>query len=392
MIKLLAKWFIKNSENTADRYVREKYGVLSGVLGIICNLFLFCVKLVIGTLMNSIAITSDAFNNLSDCGSSVVSVISAKMSNMHPDTEHPFGHGRIEYISSLIVSFIIILVGFELLKTSAAKFSHPTDVNFSVPLVCILALSMLVKLWMFSYNRYIGNKIDSSVVKATSADSINDVLSTLVIIISVIAGNFVSFSVDAVMGVIVSCIIMYAGFKIAKETIDVLLGKSPAKELVDAVKAEILSGENIYDIHDLVVHDYGPGRIMASVHAEVPYDADIVSVHETIDRLEKNVLENCGVQLVIHMDPVNTGCEKTNSFKNMVNDIISHIDPVLSIHDFRMTDGENHINLIFDMVVPGSWSNAKRSETVALIKNTIHENDNRCDAVINIDTDFTGEN
>lgn len=392
MIKLLVKWFIKDSENTGDKHVREKYGVLSGVLGIVCNLFLFCVKLVIGTVMNSMAITSDAFNNLSDCGTSVVSVISAKMSNMHPDSEHPFGHGRIEYVSSLIVSFIIILVGFELLKSSSQKLMHPAEVNFSLPLLCILALSMFVKLWMFSYNRYIGNKINSAVVKATASDSINDVLSTTVIIISVVAGKFVSFPLDAVMGIFVSCIIMYTGFKIAKETIDVLLGMPPSKELVEMVKTEILSGENIYDIHDLVVHDYGPGRIMASVHAEVPYDADIVSVHETIDHIEKSVLENCGVQLVIHMDPVNAGCEKTNCFKQMVTEIISHIDGDLSIHDFRMTDGENHINLIFDMVVPGSWNNAKREKTVELIKTTIHENDSRCDAVINIDTDFSGGN
>ena len=345
MIKLLIKCFIKNNENTSDKHVREKYGVLSGVLGIICNLVLFGVKLVIGNLMNSIAITSDAFNNLSDCGASVVSVISAKMSNMHPDAEHPFGHGRIEYISSLIVSFIIILVGFELLKNSLSKLFQPSGVNFSVTLLCILGLSALIKLWMFSYNRYIGKKIDSAVVRATATDSINDVLSSAVIIISVAVGRFVDFPLDAVMGMIVSCIIMYAGFKIAKETIDVLLGMPPSKELLNSVKTEIMSEDNIYDIHDLVVHDYGPGRIMASVHAEVPYDADIVSVHETIDRIEKNVLENCGIQLVIHMDPVNTKCEKTNQFKNMVTDIITQIDAVASV-----------VLLIMERCSSGLWS------------------------------------
>lgn len=386
MIKLLLKWFVKDYENVDDKDVRTRYGVLGGILGIICNLFLFAVKLFSGIFMNSIAIISDSVNNLSDTGSSIVTLVGSKLSGMRPDKEHPFGHGRIEYISSLIVSFVIMLVGFELMKSSYGKIINPEPVAFSLPIIILLSLSVLVKVWMYSYNKYLGKRINSSILIATSKDSINDVFSTSAVIITTIIGRFVNFPLlDGIVGIVVSIMVMYSGFGIAREVIDILLGKSPEKETVDELVGIIKSGEGIVGVHDLIVHDYGPGRVLASVHVEVPDDVDIVLAHETIDSIERLVYDKMQIELVIHLDPISVNDERVNHFRELTAEVIREINPEFSFHDFRMTDGDENINLIFDLAVPVEVNPQKRTEAVALIKEKLREHDSRCNTVICVD-------
>jgi len=391
MIKLLIKKTIKDYENVTDNKVRERYSVLAGVLGIVCNIFLFALKLIIGWSVNSIAIISDSFNNLSDTGSSAVTVIGAKMSNKSADREHPYGHGRIEYVSSLIVSFIIIIVGIEVLQSSADKIFNPSPVSISPVMLVILILSVLVKVWMFSYNRYMGNRINSGVLKAAASDSLNDVFATSAVIASSFIGQyFTGVPVDGIIGVLVSLLIIKAGYGIASQTVNTLLGSAPDGELVNKLQTEILSAEGIVGVHDLLVHDYGPGRIIASVHAEVPDDIDIVKVHEVIDDVEKRVGKDMGVELVIHMDPISVNCERTNGAKSLVAEFAAEINPDFTIHDFRMTDGEQNINLIFDLVVPCELSQVQRDSAIEQLKEKLKEADSRFNTVICVDTDYTG--
>lgn len=388
MIKLFLRRFVKNYENVQDKNVRASYGILAGIVGIICNLFLFAVKLTAGTLMNSISIISDSINNLSDMGSSLVTVIGSKISNRNPDKEHPFGHGRVEYISSLIVSFIILLVGFELLKTSFGKIFEPQKVEFNLILFIILCLSLLVKVWMFSYNRYLGGKINSSVLRAAASDSINDVMATSVVLISTLVGRFIDFPLDGIMGVLVSGLVMYTGFGIAKDTVGVLLGNPPSPETVSEITSVVLSGEGIIGLHDLIVHDYGPGRVMASVHAEVPDDIDIVKIHEVIDATEQRILNELGIHIVIHMDPLSIHCERTSQLRDMVQTAVNEVNPQFSIHDFRLTDGENRINLIFDMAVPCTMKEEEREDALQQIQIKIQQQDTRYNTVITVDNSF----
>ncbi len=385
MIKYIVNRFINNCDDVHDAAVREQYSVLGGILGIICNLSLFFLKIVIGNIMGSIAIISDAFNNLSDTGSSLVSVIGAKLSNKKPDKEHPFGHGRFEYISSLIVSFIIILVGVELFKTAAEKIFDPEIVSFSPIMILILMLSVSVKIWMYSYNKYLGERIDSGILLATAKDSLNDVISTSAVIVTTVIAKFINVMwLDGVVGVVVSLIIMKSGVDIARDTVGMLLGTPPEKETVDKIKKIIMSGEHIAGVHDLIVHDYGPGRRMASVHAEVPDNADIVKIHEIIDELERKIDEEMGIHTVIHMDPIAVDCEKTNRIRNEVVSTVKSVDENLNIHDFRMTDGENNINLIFDIEVPAGF---KESEKLpGRIAEMLKMKNNRYNAVIKIDS------
>ncbi len=388
MIKLLVKTFVRDSENVSDKSVRQRYSVFGGILGVICNLFLFALKLIIGTFMNSIAITSDAFNNLSDMGSCLVAIIGAKMSSKLPDREHPFGHGRIEYISSLIVSFIILLVGFELLKSSAVKVLHPEDVAFSLPMIIILAASVLVKLWMYRCYSYIAVKINSSVMKATARDSINDVISTSSVIAATAIGSFLPFHIDGFVGVIVALYIMYSGFGLAKETIGLLLGTPPSKETIDAIGSIVLSPAEIVGIHDLIVHDYGPGRVFASVHAEVPDDANMVKIHEIIDETERRILRELDIQTVIHTDPVTVGSEYVDGLKAVVLECAKAVSPDCSIHDFRITDGENRINLIFDLVLRNDGYKDK-DRVVSELTEKLKERDRRFCPVITVDEDYS---
>jgi len=386
MVKFLIKKFIKDYDNVLDKNVREKYGIFSGILGIVCNLFLFGLKLTIGFIMNSIAIISDAFNNLSDMASSFITIVGAKMSNMRPDREHPYGHGRIEYISTMIVAFIIVLVGFELLKTSISKVINPEILQFSWSLLIILTSSILIKVWMYSYNKFIGKKIDSSVILTTATDSLNDCIATAGVIISLILSLVIpTIPVDGVMGIIVSGLIIYSGVSVAREIIGRLIGNPPSKELVKEITEFVMKAEEIGGVHDFMAHDYGPGAIIASLHAEVPDDINIVKIHEVIDEMEKKVFEKYGVLLVIHMDPISLNCEKTNKVRDMLKDIVANINPEFSIHDFRMVDGENNINLIFDIVLPIEMKISEKNEIIHIIETKIKEKDKRYNIVVQID-------
>lgn len=385
MIKFLVKSFIADYENTSSPDVRERYGVLGGGLGIICNILLFAVKLLIGAVSGSIAIVSDSFNNLSDCGSSLVALFGAKLSNRRPDSEHPFGHGRSEYVASLIVAFITVILGFELLKGSFGKIAEPSMVMLSPLMAAVLIVSVLVKVWMYSYNTYLGKKINSSVLMATAKDSLSDVVATLAIVIaSVLAKTFELPVVDGIIGLIVSLLIIRTGVGVAMDTIGLLLGKPPEKETVMKINEMVLSGEGICGVHDLVVHDYGPGRAFASVHAEVPDNYDIVRIHEIIDALEHKITEETGIHMVIHMDPVAVDCERTNEIKAQIIAVIKGYDERLNIHDFRMTDGENRINLIFDLETPQDLLDGK-TDVAADISALLAEVDSRYKAVINVD-------
>ncbi len=382
MIKFLLKIFVDKKCNEKDR--RIKYSVFAGILGIICNLVLFAVKICVGTAMSSIAIVSDAFNNLSDTGSSAVSIIGTKLSTKKPDKEHPFGHGRLEYISSLIVAFIIMLVGFELFKSSFEKIFSPEELVLSPVLLAILCISIPVKLWMYSYNKYIGKCTNSGVIIATSKDCLNDVIATSAVIISAILGKLINFpTIDGIVGTIVSVIIFYSGLRIALDTIDILLGAPPEKEMIDSIRSRVMSAEGVVGVHDLIVHDYGPGRILASVHAEVPDDCNVVEIHEVIDLLEQQIYKELGVHIVVHMDPITVNSEYLNNIRNKVVAVVKDIDERMNIHDFRMTDGANLINLIFDIEVPLDFDYTDETENI--IKSKLKEEDQRFNAVIGID-------
>lgn len=385
MIKLLIRTFVKNYEKTDDKKVRESYSVLGGVLGGICNLFLFAVKLFIGMTMKSIAIMSDAFNNLSDMGSCCVAVIGAKLSNRRPDREHPYGHGRLEYISSLIVAFLIMLVGFELFKSSFDKILHPEEITFSLPMMIILALSLLVKLWMYFVYTYIGKTIDSTVMRATARDSVNDVISTSAVIIATTIGYFLPFSIDGYIGVIVAVYIMYGGFDLTRETIGLLLGTPPSPELIQQITDEVTKADEISGIHDLIVHDYGPGRKFASVHAEIPENSNIVHAHEVIDEVERDVSEKLGIMLVIHMDPVADKDEVVIALKKLVLETAKEIDETITIHDFRITNGDKKINAIFDMVIRDNFDENERKKIVDELKKRVAEKDPRLNLIVTID-------
>ncbi|MDN5351600.1 MAG: hypothetical protein PWQ12_519 [Clostridiales bacterium] len=303
MIKWLIRKTVKNYQSIENKDVRESYGVLSGSLGIACNMTLFSIKLFIGLAMNSIAVISDAFNNLTDIGSSVITVLGAKMSNRKPDAEHPFGHGRFEYVASLVISFVILLVGFELFRDGISKILSPETLLFNPTLMIILALSILIKLWMFSYNRYIGEAIQSSVNKATASDSLNDVYATTAVVLSTLIGHFFNFPIDGFAGVVVSVLILKSGLEIAKDTIDLLLGMSPSQEVIDSVISLVMKNPVILDVHDLRIHDYGPGRAIASAHVVVDERLNLVRAHTEIDHIEKRVMSELGIDLVLHVDP-----------------------------------------------------------------------------------------
>lgn len=387
MIKLLVKKFIPDYENVEDNTVREHYGVLGGVLGICLNIFLFVLKLTIGTLAGSIAIVSDSVNNLSDSGSSLVALFGAKLANRRPDSEHPFGHGRFEYICALIVSFITMMLGIELLRSSASKITNPQPTEFSTVMLIILALSVLVKVWMYSYNTYLGKRVGSSVLIATAKDSISDVIATSAVILTSVIGKYVNLPhLDGIVGAVVSLLIIKTGYGVAADTIGLLLGGPPSHETSNKIKEMVLAGEGIVGVHDLIVHDYGPGRAMGSIHAEVPDNYDIVRIHEIIDALEHKISSELGIHIVIHMDPVAVDCARTNAVKAQVLTAIKGYDSRLNLHDFRMVDGENRINIIFDLETPHDL--ADRSCITSVVSKLVSDIDPRYCAVINIDTTF----
>lgn len=366
MSNLLVKLFIKNYNDTKNPRVREKYGYLGSITGIIVNVFLAVAKYLIGVATNSIAITADAVNNLSDSVSCVITLVSFKMANMKPDKEHPFGHGRIEYVAALIVGFIVELMGYELIKSSIDKIRHPEAVVFSVPALIVLLISIGGKIWLAFFNSYLGKRIDSAAMSAVVTDSISDTTATTVTLISLIISIFTDLPIDGYMGIVVSLFILYSGFGILKESIGIILGTPPDKELVDELVEYIMSHEEILGIHDLVIHSYGATRTFASVHTEISADGDLLKAHDTIDSIERHVKEKFGIELVIHMDPIVTNDETTEKYYQLVHKIVKDYDSQLSLHDFRVVEGPTHTNLIFDIVVPYRYELTDKELTIKI--------------------------
>lgn len=389
MIALLSSIFIKNKNNFNDENVRRKYGILTGAVGIILNLFLFAIKFSIGIITSAISVTADAFNNLSDAGSSIITLLGFKLSGQKPDNEHPFGHGRIEYISGLFVSVIILIVAFELVKTSIGKILHPEEVAVSALTFVFLSISIIVKLYMFAYNMIYGKKISSTTMKATAVDSISDTIATSVVLICYILYVVFKIKIDAYAGIAVGLFIAYAGYKTLRETISPLLGQTPDPEFVKEIEEIVRSNESVIGIHDMIVHDYGPTRIFVSLHAEVPCDKDILYLHECIDDIENEIKEKLNCEVSIHMDPVDTNDENLFEAKVMVTEIIKEIDERLTLHDFRMVHGESHSNLIFDVVIPHKFKMSEK-ELTEEIQKKVHDKHKGYFCVINVDNDYAG--
>lgn len=352
LIRILGTLFITDYVNVTAPSVRRAYGILCGAVGILLNVILFGLKFGAGTLTNSISITADAFNNLSDAGSSIITLIGFKMSGQKPDVDHPFGHGRIEYLSGLLVSIAILIMAFELIKTSFSKILHPEAVAFQPLIIVILSFSILTKLYMYFYNKNIGKTVNSPTLHATALDSLSDSIATFVVLLTSVISYKTGFQLDGYAGVVVGIFIGYTGFSAAKETISPLLGQTPDPEFVREIARIVTSHEAILGLHDLVVHDYGPGRIMISLHAEIPADGDILLMHDTIDNIEKELQKKLHCVAVIHMDPIRNNDPTTMELKERVTEVLKSIHSDLSLHDFRVVSGSTHTNLIFDVVVP----------------------------------------
>ncbi len=352
MINFLVKRFVKNYNDIENEKVRSSYGTLSSLVGIVCNVLLFAVKLTLGFLTNSIAITSDAFNNLSDSASCIVTLFGYKLAAKPADRDHPFGHGRIEYIVSFIISVIILLVGFELFKTSVDKLLNPEPIIYSTVVLISLILSIFVKLWMSLFNRTLGKKINNSAMIATSKDSLNDVIATSATMIALVGSLFTTLPLDGAMGILVSIFVFISGIGIIRSTIDELIGQPVEKELVDKIKAIILANPKILGIHDLIIHNYGPGNMIGSVHVEVDCTQDFLVIHDLVDEIERRIEKELHIIMTIHMDPIQVDDVVVNSHKELMKEIIASIDPKLSMHDFRVVIGPTHTNLIFDLQVP----------------------------------------
>lgn len=384
MTDLLIKLFIKDSKNISNFKVRERYGNFASIVGIISNLLLFIIKITIGLIYNSIAITADAINNLSDSSSSLITMLGFKISGKPADVKHPYGHARMEYISGLIVSFIILMLGLELIKTSVNKIINPQSPQFSIVSVIVLVIAILLKLWQCLFYKKVGNIIKSTTIIASSMDSRNDILATSAVLFASIFTHFTGFNLDGYMGVVVALFILITGTKLIIDTMSPLLGTAPSRELVDSIYKKILSYDGIIGMHDLAIHSYGPGRSFASVHCEVPAEQDIMISHDIIDNIERDFLKECDIHMVIHLDPVVTNDERTNKLKAAVEKLVAEISPKISMHDFRVVWGVTHSNLIFDVVAPYDleWSD---DELIDIISEKIHDINDTYNAVITVD-------
>lgn len=389
MTDFLIQTFIKNYEDTKNNRVRQRYGYLGSFVGIASNVTLFIIKIAIGLMLNSIAVIADAFNNLSDVASSVVTLVGFHMTNKPADKEHPFGHGRIEYISALVVSFMILMVGVEFIKSSFDRIRNPEAMSFDWVSIGILTLSIGVKIWLSKFNKKIGGAIGSKAMEASSFDSLSDVITTSVVVVSIILSRWISFPIDGYIGVLVAIFILYAGFNIAKDTLNPILGEAPDPDMVKGIHDKVLAYEGIIGVHDLIIHNYGPGRCIASIHAEVPDHVSIIVSHDIIDQAEKEISEELGVYMLIHMDPVNTNCEITQQIQRQITQVINDFDEKISIHDFRLVNGEKHKNLVFDIVIPIGYSEIKEMETVKGIKEQIHKKYPEYDAIITVDKQYS---
>lgn len=373
MTDLIVKTFIKDYKNVTDSKVRMKYGILSGCVGIVLNVVLCLMKFFVGSMTGSIAITADAVNNLSDAGSSAVTVFGFKMAGKPADRDHPFGHGRIEYITAMIVSFIILFMGIELAIQSVEKIRSPENVQFSLIGAVIIAVSILGKLWLAFFNKSLGRKINSPAMTAVVADSISDIAATSITLIALILSNFFpNLHIDGWLGIVVACFVLKAGLDIFRDTLSTLIGKSPSKELVEALKKKILSYDHVSGIHDLIVHSYGPGREFATVHVEMPSDLNVMVGHNIIDDIENDVKKEMGIDLTIHYDPIEVNNERVTELKEITENVVRKVNPELSIHDFRIVDGPMHTNLIFDVVIPYGFKESPK-EIISEISSQISE-------------------
>ena len=388
MINFLASLFIKDSKNYKEPSVRQAYGVLSGAVGIGLNILLFFGKWLAGTISGSIAIIADAFNNLSDAGSSIITLIGFRLSGQEPDPEHPFGHGRMEYISGLLVSVAILVMGFELIGSSIGKLRSPEPIESSALVFGILIASILVKLYMFFYNHSLSKKIESAAMKATSVDSLSDTVATTLVLIATLISKYTGLLLDGWFGILVGLFILYTGGSTLKETIDLLLGQPPKQEFIDEVKEIVLGHSMVHGVHDLIVHDYGPGRVMISLHAEVDVNGDIQDIHEQIDHIEHELQEKLHCSATIHMDPIVTDDKEVLAMKAKVEEMVHFLDESFSMHDFRMVKGSTRTNLIFDVEVPRKTSYTD-NEIVNWLKERIHElPGSKYFAVIQIDHEY----
>jgi cation diffusion facilitator family transporter len=388
MTEFLVRTFVKDYKKTEDTQVRTRYGLMASIVGICCNVLLFSAKLLVGMLVNSISVTADAFNNLSDAASSVIGFIGVKMAGKPADEDHPFGHGRMEYIAAFIVAFLVIQVGFSFLKTSIGKIIHPEEMTFKAVSVAILLLSVCVKLWMAFFNNTLAKRIQSAVMKATAADSLGDVVTTSATILSILVYGIWGLNIDGIIGIAVSVIVMWAGVKIAKDTLTPLIGEPIDPKLYVEITEFVESYDGIIGSHDLIVHNYGPSRSMASIHAEVPNDVDIEVSHEIIDAIEREAVRKFGIFLVIHMDPVETKDSRVMEFGNMLDHVLQEIDTRISFHDFRMVEGKNKINLIFDLVVPREYNRKKKDWLKEEVTKKVTEIDKRCCLIITAESGF----
>lgn len=388
MTEFLVNKFIKDSANIESTEVRTRYGMLASVVGIFCNVLLFSVKLTIGLILSSLAVTADAFNNLSDAASSIISFVGVKMAGKPADAEHPFGHGRIEYIAALIVSFLVIEVGFTFFKSSISKIMHPEEITFDLVPFIILILSILVKLWMAFFNNKLGKRIDSKVMLATAADSLGDVITTSATVISIVICHFTSINVDAIAGLIVSGIVIWSGVSIAKDTLEPLIGQRVPSELYQKITDMVESYEGIVGAHDLIVHNYGPNRSMATIHAEVPNDVSIEASHEIIDRIERDAKKKLNILLVIHMDPIEMRDEEVLELRDKTSHIVHALDPELHFHDFRVLKENEQKNLIFDLVVPDSYTEKDANRVMHQLIALLHEMEKNVDCIITLDRSF----
>ncbi|MBQ8767998.1 MAG: cation transporter [Clostridia bacterium] len=387
MHTILIKHFIKDYENTNNLKVREAYGTLGSITGIVINLMLALSKYFAGVISGSISVTADAINNLSDAGSSIISLVGVRLSAKPADKDHPYGHGRVEYISALAVSFVVLLMGIELFKSSVDKIINPVPVKFNIISLIILAVSIFAKLWLGFFNKKLGEKIDSAPMMAVMKDSFSDCLATGVALIAIVVSAFSDINIDGYLGVIVAGFIFLAGFNILKETMADLLGKPADKAFTQEIENRILSYDKIVGVHDMIIHDYGPGRKFASAHAEVSSQDDIMEIHDIIDLAERDILNEYGLIISIHTDPIITDDERIDSLKAITNQIVKDISDEMSIHDFRVVDGPTHTNLIFDLIAPHKF-HLSNDEIRKEIENKLSKIDERYFVVITIEHSF----
>lgn len=392
MTEFLIKTFVKDYKNTENTGVRTRYGMMASLVGIFCNVLLFLSKLLIGLLTHSISVMADAFNNLSDAASSVIGFVGVRMAGKPADEDHPFGHGRVEYIAAFIVAFIVIQVGFTLFKSSLGKAIHPEGMVFQPISVVILILSIGVKLWMGLFNKKLGKRIKSSVMMATAADSMGDVFATSAALISVVVYGIGGFNIDGIMGVIVSLAVMWAGVGIARDTLAPLIGQPIDPELYRDITEFVESFDGIEGSHDLIVHNYGPSKSMASIHAEVPNDVSVEKSHEVVDFVEREAIRRFGIFLVIHMDPIEMKDGRVQEYKALVAQAMNEVDAKCKFHDFRMIEGEKQINLIFDLVVPREYDDETRERIKEELTERVLKRDARCCLIMTAESSFCVEN